>query len=350
MARPLNAVLAGVATLLAAAVAITLARRSGDDRAQARPPAGAKRGEWQPWCDQDGRRETIFRIGREDRCRNREAGRAIEVDEVWCRWSGANVLVHMRLVNAYDRPTVLEITPRYVTASGQHGTFSGSHSVLRLMPGEIATVELVAGTPRGDAVGEPITACTPRLEDAYVREPRRDQPADDRAGHRLRGAVRVLLVLCGATTRAEPPPGERVVGSFVKSQRAMTASCSRPPAAAIVLTLGLAALVRSCRRSAARGVKGGGVSCRWRGSNVFVHVVVRNRSRVDRIRARVGPRVSVDGVRSTSMENDVELTLAPDDRIVVDLVADGLDGLKLGAPITRCSVRLVSAFAAPGGG
>jgi len=163
--------LAAVAAALLALVATVASIRDarGEDRHDAPTPPGATAGTWQKFCaEHDQPRFRLFVGTRDESCRHQQAGDSIEADEVWCRWSGANVLVHLRVRNSFGEPVTTELTPRYVTASGQHGTFTGSHVVVTLAPNEMTTLEIVAGTPKNTPDGARIASCTPRLEDAYL--------------------------------------------------------------------------------------------------------------------------------------------------------------------------------------
>lgn len=167
-----NAVLAAIAAVLSAAVVIAVVRRAQAPGVPAprSPPAGAAAGSWEQYCV--GRRRKSFEQaitftrGRFDGCYDMEAGRHILADEVWCRWVGPNVLVHLRLRNTRRDSTLVEVTPRYVAAGAQHGAFQGSSSLVTLAADEMTTVDLPAGAPQATPVGAPISACAPRLEDA----------------------------------------------------------------------------------------------------------------------------------------------------------------------------------------
>lgn len=169
-----NAVLAAITSVLVVVFVVKTAR--DEDRRQflapARVPAGAVAGIWDQYCIHHRTdtlaHEILWHPGRFDGCADKEVGRHIEADEVWCRWVGANVFVHLRLRNTAGEAALVEVTPRYFADDIQHGAFQGSSSMVTLAAYEMTTVDLAAGSPEGTPDGARISDCVPRQEDAHV--------------------------------------------------------------------------------------------------------------------------------------------------------------------------------------
>lgn len=157
-------------------------------------------------------------------------------------------------------------------------------------------------------------------------------------GFAIAGLAVVLVLVADERDPRPGRSGPRIVGHFSKpAYRDRSERCSADVAP------GRTPLASCEYPYAVALVKGGGVSCRWEGSNVFVHAVLRNRSPRDRVKAYVGPRVD-GGAGALTTYDDVDVTLDPSERIVVDLVAVVSRSARPGEPIRRCVARLTDAI------
>lgn len=152
--------------------------------------------------------------------------------------------------------------------------------------------------------------------------------------------VTLVAAILHTHTRAAPRPAvgaRNLVGRFSEPDRRSAENCT-------ISLGGVSQPSGNCEPHAAiAGVKGGGVSCRWLGSNVLVHVVLRNRSRTKRVKVLLGPRVQAGHARSTA-DNDIDVTLAPAGRIVLDLVAAFSRDVRPGSRLRSCAARMINAY------
>ncbi|MGH3064953.1 MAG: hypothetical protein ACRDOF_01505 [Gaiellaceae bacterium] len=114
-------------------------------------PAGAKSGKIRYDCSLS--------------CGDDLARDALEFKDVWCRWRGDHVLVHVRVENPLVVPIRTNITPAYeIEDGGRHGTSFGSDRSVPAQRSSYTEVEIDAGSPEGVPPGTRISSCEPQVQ------------------------------------------------------------------------------------------------------------------------------------------------------------------------------------------
>lgn len=105
-------------------------------------------------------------------CTSTVAEDQLSATNVWCRWRGADVLVHLHLVNGANAHVTARIVPRYeIEDGGVHGDSFGSDRAVEVNAAASRIVTLDAGHPEGVPNGTSISKCDPRLLDADITNP-----------------------------------------------------------------------------------------------------------------------------------------------------------------------------------
>jgi hypothetical protein len=104
-------------------------------------------------------------------CSDKDAAKALDVSDVWCRWSGRDVIVHASVTNGFNANVKLSIVPRYfIENGGQHGAAFGSDVPMKVGAAQTKTFETNAGHPKGVPAGTPISDCKPKLQDIDIAD------------------------------------------------------------------------------------------------------------------------------------------------------------------------------------
>lgn len=123
-------------------------------------PAGAKVGTWDAECEAG-----IFNT-----CDEEEAVDNLKAVEVHCRWSGPDVIVHVKLDSTFNARLEVGVVPRYVIEDGgQHGTSFGSEETKVVDARGSVIFDINAGHPKGVPVGAPISECKPKLYNVALK-------------------------------------------------------------------------------------------------------------------------------------------------------------------------------------
>jgi len=105
---------------------------------------------------------------------------ALEFKDVWCRWRGDHVLVHVRVENPLVVPTRTNITPAYeIEDGGRHGTSFGSDRSVPVQGSSYTEAEIDAESPEGVPPGTTISSCEPQVQNMDTVEEVDTQSSDD---------------------------------------------------------------------------------------------------------------------------------------------------------------------------
>ena len=89
----------------------------------------------------------------------------LKFKDVWCRWQGDHVVVHVRVENPLVVPTKTSITPAYeIEDGGMHGTSFGSDRSVPARGDSYTAAEIDAGSPEGVPTGTTINSCEPQVQ------------------------------------------------------------------------------------------------------------------------------------------------------------------------------------------
>ena len=123
-------------------------------------PAGATAGAWDGKCE----------AGLFNTCTSQEAADALDVADVWCRWQGPDVIVHVAMHSHFSARLKVAVIPRYVIKDG--GTHGNSSAPTYRAPSRRRQPGCSTSTPagRGEGVlpGTKIAKCNPKLQDAEI--------------------------------------------------------------------------------------------------------------------------------------------------------------------------------------
>lgn len=88
--------------------------------------------------------------------------------------------------------------------------------------------------------------------------------------------------------------------------------------------------------------------CRWRGSDVHVHVALRSHFNA-RLKVGIVPRYEIEdgGKHGTSFGSDVSKTVEPQGRVNFDVNAGQPEGVLAGTTISKCNPKLYDADLLP---
>jgi hypothetical protein len=94
-----------------------------------------------------------------------ELADSIDVDQVWCQWSGGHVFLHVRFHNTSVEDLSVEYNTRYqIENGGTHGDSFENEQTTNVDGGLYRVLTVDAGAPDGVSAGAAIGDCEPEMK------------------------------------------------------------------------------------------------------------------------------------------------------------------------------------------
>lgn len=100
-------------------------------------------------------------------CQQKQAIHKLKATDVWCGWSGSDVVMHVNFHNGLSAHVTVQVQPNYVLKNaGLHGDGLTSQQCVGINAGATRDWLQNLGTPAGGIKsGTPIHKCKPEIND-----------------------------------------------------------------------------------------------------------------------------------------------------------------------------------------